>query len=125
LAGLLYFPAKVGFHVTPRACELALDANLARISLQNYAHIVMFGAFYILSYGQFRRSRSPFVLAGIATLIMGALVELAEGFAGTNHCRLRDLVPDSIGAMLGALVVLLFTLTLRQLGGAKVSPPAA
>jgi hypothetical protein len=38
-------------------------------------------------------------------LVMGALVEAAEGIAGTGNCRLRDLVPDSAGAVVGAVSV--------------------
>jgi hypothetical protein len=32
---------------------------------------------------------------------MGALLELAEGISGLHHCRLRDLLPDAAGAVLG------------------------
>jgi hypothetical protein len=33
--------------------------------------------------------------ATIATLTVGALVEIAEGVTGAGNCRLRDLIPDS------------------------------
>jgi hypothetical protein len=39
---------------------------------------------------------------------MGALVEVAEGLSGRGHCRFRDLIPDSAGALLGATAVLLW-----------------
>jgi hypothetical protein len=48
---------------------------------------------------------SAFVWAGLATLAMGALVEIGEGVSGRDTCRLRDLVPDSAGALLGAAIV--------------------
>jgi hypothetical protein len=103
--GLLYFPARVGFRLHPRACETALDARLAALSLGNHPHIVLFALCYVLSLPQFRGPRR-WLCAGAATLVMGALVELAEGITGQGHCRLRDLVPDATGAALGALVML-------------------
>lgn len=45
------------------------------------------------------------LLAGLITLAMGALVEAAEGMTGEGNCRLRDLVPDLAGALIGALAV--------------------
>ena len=37
--------------------------------------------------------------------LAGIYVEVAEGITGRGHCRLRDLVPDAAGALLGALVL--------------------
>jgi hypothetical protein len=109
LVGLLYFPIKAGFHLNPQPCELAINAQLAMVSLRNYAHIVQFAVFFILSRAQFRGS--PLLStawAFLATVIMGALVEIAEGVTATGHCRARDLIPDSVGALLGlvALIVI-------------------
>src|SRR6266496_2661591 len=109
VVSLLYFPARVGFHLHPQPCELAPSFRLAIYSLQNYPHIILFGAFYGLSWAQFR-SAGParFAWAALATLIMGALVELAEGVSGQGHCRVRDLVPDAAGALLVALPLALW-----------------
>ena len=42
----------------------------------------------------------------MTTLTVGALLELAQGLTGAGHCRLRDLLPDPAGALLGwALLV--------------------
>lgn len=107
--GLLYFPARVGFHLSPRACQLALDLPLARFSLTNYPHIVMFAVFFVITSAQFKTvTPSAFLLAALATLAMGALVEIGEGVSGRGNCRLRDLVPDSAGALLGAAIVFLW-----------------
>jgi hypothetical protein len=62
--------------------------------------------FFLMSHAQFKDTRRPFASAGLATLVMGALVELAEGVSGRGNCRLRDLVPDSASALLGAAFVL-------------------
>jgi hypothetical protein len=51
---------------------------------------------------------SAFMWAGLMTLVMGALVEIGEGISGRGNCRLRDLVPDSAGVLLGTTAVLLW-----------------
>jgi VanZ family protein len=106
LLGLFYFPAKVGFHLSPRACDFALDVPLAIFSLTNYAHIILLSLFFVMTSAQLRRvGWSTMVWTGAITLAMGGLVELAEGVTGSGHCRLRDLVPDAAGAVLGAAIV--------------------
>jgi VanZ family protein len=115
LLGLLYFPAKVGFRFSPPACELALEIPLAIFSLTKYAHIVLFAFFFLMTSAQLRgMGWSAFAWAGVMTLIMGALVELAQGVTGKGHCRLRDLVPDTAGAFLGAAVVAAWRLVRRR-----------
>ncbi len=117
LLGLLYFPLKQGFDLSPTACEMLPSGRLALYSLQNYPHIVMFSFFFVLSYLQFRgsSSHSRFAFATLATLVMGLLVELTQGISGTGHCRMRDLIPDAAGVLLGATYVLLWNGTRRQL----------
>jgi VanZ family protein len=39
---------------------------------------------------------------------MGALLEIAQGVTGRGHCRLRDLVPDMVGASLAFLLIALW-----------------
>jgi hypothetical protein len=113
--GLAYFPVKVGFHFAPRACELLVGPRLALFSLTNYPHIVHFALFFVISSAQFSdarlSARASFARAALATLAMGALVELAEGVTGRGHCRLRDLIPDSAGIVVGVIAVLLWRAT--------------
>jgi hypothetical protein len=111
--GLLYFPASVGFRLDPHPCELTFGMALAVHSLTNYPHIVLFALFFLMTFlmanAQFRISDwRAFAWTGAATIVMGALVEIAEGVTGKGHCRLRDLIPDAAGALLGAAVVLLW-----------------
>src|SRR5262245_66535824 len=47
--GLLYFPAKVNFHLDPHPCELTFDLPLAIHSLTNYPHIVMFALLFFIT----------------------------------------------------------------------------
>jgi hypothetical protein len=107
--GLAYFPMHVGFDFRPRACELTFGPQLAVHSLKNVPHIILFGIFFVISAVHFRVSRKTdermLILATIATLAVGALVEIAEGVTGAGNCRLRDLIPDSAGVLLGALAI--------------------
>lgn len=105
--GLLFFPARVGFRLNPQPCELAFNIPLALFSLTNYAHIVLFALFFVMTSAQLRMSKwSDFALAAITGVGMGVLVELAEGITGKGHCRVRDLVPDAAGILLGSIIVL-------------------
>ncbi len=110
LLGLLYFPASVSFRLNPQPCELTLNMPLAIYSLTNYAHIVLFVLFFLMTSGQLRMDHwSAFAWAALASITMGVLVELAESISGNGHCRLRDLIPDAVGIALGSGVVFLWT----------------
>ncbi len=109
LLGLLYFPVSVGFRLDPHPCELALSIALAIHSLTNFAHIVLFVMFFLMTSAQFRMSHwSGFAWAALACVAMGILVELAQGISGRGHCRLRDLIPDSAGIVLGSGIIYLW-----------------
>ena len=111
--GLFYFPMSVGFQFNPQPCELTVSLSLAIFSLTNYAHIVLFALCFVLTSAQFQKSNwSALAWAALITVVMGALVEGAEGVTGKGHCRLRDLIPDTAGAMAGSVIVLL----LRKIG---------
>jgi hypothetical protein len=115
LLGLLYFPASAGFRLNPQPCELIPNLRLAIFSLTNYAHIVLFVLFFLMTSAQFRMSRwSGYAGAAVACIAMGILVELAEGVSGIGHCRLRDLIPDTAGVVLGAGFVLLWNRMRRK-----------
>jgi len=117
--GLLYFPAAVGFRPEPRPCQLAFDLPLAVHSLTNFAHVVLFALFFVMTAAQFREwGRAAFAWSAAATVLMGALVEAAQGLTGEGNCRLRDLIPDSAGVLLGAAVVLL----LKRMGWWRPRP---
>ena len=100
---LTSFFAKAGFQVVSPSCELLVGPDLALYSFRNYPHIVLFAVFFLLSRMQFKGPHA-YSLAMVATLVMGMLVELAEGFSGQGHCRLRDMLPNTAGAIIGALV---------------------
>ena len=103
---LLYFPMSVGFQLDPQPCEWAFGLSLAAFSLTNYAHIVLFTLFFVMTSRQFPMGTwQHYVWAALLTLTVGLLLEFAEGISGKGHCRIRDLIPDGAGAMIGAGVV--------------------
>src|SRR5438309_1983620 len=110
--GILFFPARVGFHFHPQPCECALSVPLALFSLTNYGHLVRFTIFFLMTIAQMRgvRLRTQLLVATGAVMAMGIYVELAEGFTGEGHCRLRDLVPDLAGAVIGTALLMLWKL---------------
>jgi hypothetical protein len=113
--GLLYFPVSVGFRLDPQPCELTFGMPLAIHSLTNYRHIVLFVLFFLMTSAQFRMSNwQGFAWAALAAITMGVLVELAEGITGKGHCRSRDMIPDTVGILLGAVIVLLWNIIRRR-----------
>lgn len=103
LLGLFWIPGIAGFHLHRPDCEGFVSFKLALFSLTNYKHIFLFGMFFLMTRVQLGRTRHALLLALVATIAMGVLIELEEG-ATNRHCRLRDLIPDTAGALIGAVV---------------------
>ncbi len=105
-----YFPVSVGFTFKPGVVDSEISLNLFWVSLQNYRHIVLFAVFYImtciqlgdLNVGEFNWKKM--LLAGFITLLMGVYVEFAQWYTGNGHCRVRDLIPDLAGIMVGFFI---------------------
>lgn len=109
--GLGSFALRAGWPATPlvpRACEGTVGGELALHSFRNTPHVLLFALCFLLARAQFPPARSigdasrwagPAAFA--VTMAVGALVEVAEGLTGAGHCRLRDLLPDAAGALLG------------------------
>ncbi len=51
---------------------------------------------------------------------MSALIEVAQGMSDTGNCELRDVIPDVIGLLLGAGIVLTWKASRSR---ADVRPP--
>lgn len=101
--GVLWMPARAGFHLAPRACETAMSLDLALFSLTNYKHIVLFAIFAIMTLAQFAPGdRWRFVKLALIALGMTIVVEGEQGLFGSGHCRVRDLVPNTAGVVAGA-----------------------
>jgi VanZ family protein len=103
--GLAYFPMRGGMGLSAPECEWTFGTALAVHSLTNFRHIIMFALFFLLTYAQLPGARHALALSLAACLGMGFLVEIAQGSSGFGHCRMRDLIPDSAGALAGVLIV--------------------
>jgi hypothetical protein len=122
--GLLYFPAQTHFRVHVPKCEQLIPTmRLVVLSLHNYAYIALFAGFYWMSWVQFRKTEARVVWALLATLLMGALVEVAEGMTGRGHCRVRDLVPGAAGALGAALLLAVWSRLRRKPGYVRIVRP--
>lgn len=103
-----YFPIRSNFYFLYRPCEVTLDWPLAVYSLQNYSQIILYCAFFLLAAAQLPMSRSRHVGAAVAmTLAMGLIVEVSEAMWSRGNCRVRDLIPDGAGALIGTMVVMI------------------
>src|SRR2546425_11889637 len=124
--GLLSFPAQAHFRVHAPKCEQLIPTmHVLVLSLQNYAHIALFAGFYWMSWVQFRRTEARSVWALLATLLVGGLVEIAEGMTARGHCRLRDLVPDAAGALGASLLLALWSRLRRKPAYVRLVRPRA
>jgi hypothetical protein len=126
LLSICYIPARTGFRLQMPRCEGVPSLSLAVFSLTNYAHIVLFSIFFVMTVMQFHvRTRTALAWAALATLAMGAFVELAEGATRTGNCRLRDLVPDTAAVVLGMIVVLASQRGIKWISNLKLSSRSA
>src|SRR2546425_9213672 len=124
--GLLYFPAQTHFRVHIPKCEQLIPTmRLVYLSLHNYAYIALFAGYYWMSWVQFRKTEARVVWALLATLLVGALVEVAEGMTGRGHCRVRDLVPDAAGAFGAALLLAVWSRLRRKPAYVRLVRPRA
>ena len=126
--GLLYFPAQTHFRVHIPKCEQILPTiQVLVLSLHNYAYIALFAGFYWMSWVQFRRFDARAVWALLATLLVAALVEIAQGMTmtGRGHCRVRDLVPDAAGALGAALLLAIWSRLRRKPAYVRLVKPRA
>jgi hypothetical protein len=105
VAALLYYPVKAGFQLTPVACQWTFGPRLAVHSLTNFPHIILLGIFFLITYAQLPGVPRAMLWTAGACLLMGLLVEFEQGMTGLGHCRMRDLIPDSAGTLIGALLV--------------------
>jgi hypothetical protein len=104
----VWIPARTGFHLHAPPCHMEFTRELSLNSLLKYKHISLWGAFFLVTWVRLRGRRRAPLIAAIATLAIGILIELEEGATGTGMCRATDLLPDAVGALLGACIASLW-----------------
>ena len=130
LLGLAYFPAQAHFHIHVPKCEQLISKAILLVSVKNYAYVALFAGFYWMSWVQFRRTDARVLWAMLATLLVAALLEVAEGMSGRGGarataglCRVRDLVPDAAGALGAALLLAIWSRLTRKPGYVRLVKP--
>ncbi|MCM2257878.1 MAG: VanZ family protein [Vicinamibacteria bacterium] len=119
-----FLPARAGFQLAPFTCETEVSVASALFSLRNWKHIVLSAIVAMMTVAQFRERRG--VAAGTAvavTVVLGLIAELEQGAFARGHCRIRDLVPDFAGAVLGALVFVLLSWRVDSAHAARKDQP--
>jgi len=106
LVSIARIPARTGFRLRGPACDTRLTLENARLSLTKVPHVVLFAAFFLLTVVQFNRiDRRACAWSLAATAALGLLVELEEGSTRTGNCRLTDVLPDVVGALVAMALV--------------------
>lgn len=107
LVAVARIPARTGFRLDGLRCDVRLTLENAQLSLTKVPHIVLFGAFFLITVVQFDRiDRRAFAWSLLAALALGLLVELEEGATRTRNCRLTDVLPDLCGALIAMVLVM-------------------
>jgi VanZ family protein len=104
ILAFVWIPARTGFRLHRPPCDFDVTLDFSLASLLKYKHVFLFGVFFLMTRVQLRRVRSASLIAAAATLALGIVIELEEGATGTGYCKLVDLLPDGVGALIGALV---------------------
>lgn len=130
--GLLYFPAQAHFQVHAPTCDLAttMTTRVLLLSLHNYVYIALFAGFYWVSWVQLEEANARVFWALVATLLAGALLEVAQGMTAVKGarvapCRLRDLIPVGAGALGAALLLALWSRLRRKPAYVRIVRPRA
>lgn len=101
--GVLWMPARAAFRFAPGDCETAMSLGLALHSMTNYKHIVLFTIFAIMTLAQLGpNDKWRLVKLALIALGMTIVVEGEQALLGVGHCRVRDLVPNAAGGLVGA-----------------------
>jgi hypothetical protein len=101
LVAIARIPARTGFHLVSPLCDTRLTLENVGLSLTKIPHVVLFGLFCLFTAAQFDRiDRRALGWSVAATGALGLLVELEEGATRTGNCRITDVLPDVVGALI-------------------------
>ena len=104
ILAFVWIPARAGFHLHRPDCEMRLSVDLILFSLTKYKHVFLFGMFFLMTRVQLGRNPHASLIATAATIAIGVVIEIEEGATRSGYCAMRDLFPDAVGALVGALI---------------------
>ncbi|MGI9077708.1 MAG: VanZ family protein [Gemmatimonadaceae bacterium] len=101
LFAIARIPARTGFRMALPVCDTDLTVTNMALSLTKVPHVVLFGAFFLLTILQFNQvNRRSLTLSLLITVALSLLVELEQGATRTGNCRLTDVLPNAVGAII-------------------------
>jgi hypothetical protein len=101
LIAVTRIPARTGFRLASPTCDTALTVENLALSLTKWPHVVLFGAFALITLIQFERvDRRSLTWTVAATAMFSFVIELQQGATRTGNCRLTDLAPNLFGALI-------------------------
>jgi VanZ family protein len=122
LVAVARIPARTGFRLKAPACDMRPTLATAELSLTKLPHMVLFGIFFLLTAVQFAQVDRKTVSWGfLATVALGVLIELEEGATRTGNCRMTDVLPDLVGAIVAMALVMAVLLIRSRLGEASTT----
>jgi hypothetical protein len=114
LLAISRIPARTGFQLVAPGCDSRLTMTNVGLSLTKVPHVVLFGFFFLLTAVQFDRiDRRTLAWSFLATAALGLLVELEEGATRTGNCRLTDVLPDALGALIAGSLLMIIVMARR------------
>ena len=106
LLAVTRIPARTGFRLFAPTCDTALTLEKLALSLTKVPHIVLFGAFFLITLIQFDRvDRSSLAWSVAATAVISFVIEIEQGATRTGNCRLTDVAPNLFGALMVAVLI--------------------
>jgi hypothetical protein len=112
-------PSRTGFRLRAPQCDMRLGWEQVSQSLTKMPHIILFGIFFLITAVQFDRvDRRMLGWSFAATLALGLIVELEETATRTGNCRMSDLFPDALGALIAGAMVVALAMIYRRIRSA-------
>ena len=119
LYGVLRIPSRTGFQLDVPVCDLRFTFENVVASLTKVPHVLLFGFLFLITVVQFDRvDRRSLAWSFLATVAMGALIEIEEGATRTGNCRMTDVAPDACGALV-AMTVAIAVATIQRRRGSR------
>jgi VanZ family protein len=85
--------------------EVAGLDDVDTLGLDKAGHFLIFLVTAALAAGRAEgRTRHPLLVAGVATFLYGAALELLQGLSGVRYPELGDLIADGLGSLAGVFV---------------------
>lgn len=124
LLAVARIPARTGFRLEAPACDWRLTLDNLTLSLTKVPHIVLFGAFFLLTLVQFDRvGRTSLGLSLMATAAISIIVEIQQGATRTGNCRITDVAPNLFGGLIVAAFAMATVTVWRRLNRESSSDP--